>query len=410
MNNPFSVWARSTVVGVVGLLCTLATAGVAHADAPGTCTQGSPYTQGLTLTVDGAQQAPVSPGVYGSYALSLCRVAGQSQGSTNTYNFSVGGVGPGGQADLTEADSEKTFTITFVPQAGDMPLTAEGKARISSFAIDAANANAVTLSAKPIGFADIWACHEMPLQCAIDHPIASVFHEANLTGAVRYADASGIGAAGFTDLPGLTTSSGAYVFFVWASCPTNTNRDQSFSGLKIDLGGPHFLPDGTTANIGSVSAYLPAVAVASCFGASPQAYAASAAITRTEDGTTTAASKTAGVDSGLHYVLTATDAGVTVSIPDVTFSQPTYGVGTKGGKSLARVTKKVAVLARSAHLKVPKGGSLRISIASSSRKVCVATASKVYGFAKGKCSYTVKALNKMGKPAGSKRGSFAVRR
>ena len=407
MNRSFPVWARSTLIGIVGLLCTLAPAGVAQADPPGTCTMGTPYAEGLALTVNGTAQALVSTGIYGNYSLSLCRVGGTGPGSTSTYNFSVGSIVNGAQANLTAADLESTFTIVFVPQAGDTPLTAEGKARISSFVVDGANANAVTLAAKPIAFADINGCPTMPSQCIVDYPSANAFNPANLTGGIRYSDPSGNGAAGFNDLPGLTTSSGAYLFFVWASCPTNPIRDQSFSGLKIDLGSPHLLPNGSP-NVGSLSAYIPAAAVASCFGASPQAYAASAAITRTENGTTTAASATASADSGLHYVLTATDAGVTVSIPDVTFSQPTYGVGTKGGKSLARVTKKTAALAKLAHIKAPSGGSLRVTIAKSSRRVCVATTASVYGFGKGTCAYTVKAMTKAGKIAGSKPGSFVV--
>ena len=386
-------------------LAALALAATAQADPPGSCTMGTPYTTGLTFAVNGAPQAMTAPGVYGPYAVSVCRVTSQ----TNTYNFSVDRVdGSGtGQTDLTQADYDTTFTITFTPQAGDTPLTAEGKARISAFSIDPYNANTISITAKPIGFADIWQCPSAPLQCAVEVPTASVFHPANLSGSVRYADPTGAGATGFSDLPGMTLSSGAYVFFVWASCPTNPMRDQSYSGLKIDLGGPHLLPDGTV-NTGSVAAYLPAAAVASCFGASPQAYAASAAITRTESGTTTAASATAGADTGLQYVITADDAGVTISIPTVTFSQPTYKFGTKTGKSLARTSRTVKALAKSAKVKAPKGGSLRVVVAKSSRKVCAAGKASVYGFGKGTCSYTVQAVTSAGKTSKSARGSFAV--
>ena len=399
---------RVALIAVLAALAALASSAVAQADPPGTCTMGTPYTTGLTLSVDGAAQAQTADGVYGTYTLSLCRVAGSGPGSTSTYNFSVGAFSGGQQMDLSTADSDRTFTITFTPQAGDTPLTAEGKARISSFSVDPFNANAVVLSAKPIAFADIWNCPEMPLQCVIDHPVASVEHPANLTGGIRYSDPTGSGAAGFTDLPGLTTSSGAYVFFVWASCPTNPMRDQSYSGLKIDLGGPHFLPDGATPNIGSVSAYIPAAAVASCFGASPQAYAASAAITRTENGTTDPASPTAGADSGLRYVLTADDAGVTISIPDVTFSQPTYRFGTRSGRSLAKLTKRTAALAKALGVKAPKGGALRAVVAKSSRRVCAASATSVYAFAKGTCRYTVTALDAKGKAQGSGKGEFVL--
>ena len=389
----------------VALIALLAAATTAQADPPGTCTMGTPYTTNLAVTANGEPQAMTAPGVYGPYAVSVCRVTAQ----TSTYNFSVSRVDASGtnQSDLTQADYDTVFTIAFTPQAGDTPLTAEGKARISAFSIDPYNANTISITARPIGFADIWQCPSAPLQCVIERPTADVYHPANLTGAVRYADPSGAGATGFSDLPGMTLSSGAYVFFVWASCPTNPMRDQSYSGLKIDLGGPHLLPDGTV-NTGSVAAYLPAAAVASCFGASPQAYAASAAITRTESGTTTAASTTAGADTGLQYVLSADDTGVTISIPTVTFSQPTYKFGTKSGKALSKTSRTVASLAKSAKVKAPKGGSLRVVVAKASRKVCAAGKSSVYGFGKGTCSYTVQAVTSAGKTSKSAKGSFTV--
>jgi len=231
----------------LALVGAFSLASTAAADAPGTCTMGSPYTTDLAVSVDGAAQASARPGVFGPYAVSLCRVEGNGPGSTSTYNFSVQrvqGNGGNGATGLTADDAGKTFSIGFTPQAGDTPLAAEGKANIQSFGIDSTHANAVTLTAQPLGFSDIQGCMDMPVNCVTSHPTASFYNPANLSGAIRYSTASGEGAAGFSDLPGLTTSSGAYIFFVWASCPTNTNRDQSFSGLKVDLGGPHLMPDG----------------------------------------------------------------------------------------------------------------------------------------------------------------------
>jgi len=398
---------RLAVIAMIAV-GVLASGPVVQADPAGTCTMGSSYTTGVTLTVNGAPQAPSIAGVYGDYTLAVCRSAGTGPGSTSTYGFSVGRNAAGAESDLLATDYDSSFVITFTPQAGDRPLTAEGKARITSFVVDAASANAVTLTARPIAFATINGCGTMPTQCVVDHPTANSFRAANLTGAIRYADAAGNGATGFSDLPGLATSSGAFMFFVWASCPTNATRDQSFSGLKIDLGSPHFQPDGAL-NVGSLVAYIPAAAVASCFGATPQAYALAAAVTRTEAGVTTAASTTVGADTGLHYVMTADDAGVTISFPDVTFSQPTYGMSTKGGRSLARTMKKSSVLARSLGVKTPRGGSLRVTIARSSKKVCVAGSTAVYGFGKGVCSYTVQALSAAGVVQKSKQGSFKVR-
>lgn len=100
--------------------------------------------------------------------VTLCRVSGSGPGSTSTYNFSVGRVSNGAQSELTADDASKSFVIIFTPQAGDTPLTAEGKANIDGFVVDPANANTVTLTAHTIGFADINGCPVMPLQCVID--------------------------------------------------------------------------------------------------------------------------------------------------------------------------------------------------------------------------------------------------
>jgi len=408
----------------LALVSAFSLASTAAADAPGTCTMGSPYTTDLAVSVDGAAQASSGPGVFGPYAVSLCRVEGNGPGSTSTYNFSAqrvatgpsvgpgggpgGPGGGGGTTGLTAEDAGKTFSIGFTPQAGDTPLAAEGKANIQSFGIDSTHANAVTLTAQPLGFADIQGCMDMPVNCVTSHPTASFYNPANLSGAIRYSTASGEGAAGFSDLPGLTTSSGAYIFFVWASCPTNTNRDQSFSGLKVDLGGPHLMPDGSV-NSTLLKAYIPAVAVASCFGATPQAYAQNAQVTRTENGTTTTGTTGATADPGLQYVIAATDAGVTISVPQVTFSSPSYDMSTKSGKSLAKVKKTTAALTKAAKVSKPSGGSVAIVVAKSSKKVCVSTPTTVFGFGKGTCNYSAVSYSKAGKTVKSAKGSFKVK-
>ena len=416
--NPSRVAAA--VIPAAILAGALALTATASADQPGTCTMGSPYTTDLAVTVDGAPQASTSPGVFGPYAVSLCRTAGSGPGSTSTYNFSVqrvaagpsaGPGGPGGgtgTTGLTADDAGKTFGISFTPQEGDTPLAAEGKANIQSFGIDAAHGNAVTRGAQPLGFADIQGCMDMPVNCVTSHPTATFYNPANLSGAVRYATASGEGAAGFNDLPGLTTSSGAYIFFVWASCPTRATGDPSFSGLKVDLGGPHLMPDGSL-NTTMLKAYIPAQAVASCFGATPQAYAQNAQVTRTENGTTTPGSTGAGADPGLQYVITPTDAGVTISVPQVTFSAPTYDMSTKSGKSLAKVKRSSTALARAAKVSKPSGGSVSIVVAKASKKVCVATPTTVYGFGKGTCSYSAVSYSRAGKKLKSAKGSFKVK-
>lgn len=388
------------LIAIVGLIAALAAAPAALADPPGTCPMGTPFDGDLAVSVDGVDQAHPVDGVFGPYAVSLCRDVAVGASGTDTYSFSVGRVSPGGdQADLVAADLDRTFSLSFTPQAGDTPLTAEVKGRAESFAIDALAANRVTLTAKPIAFATINGCPTAPAQCIVDHPSANAYHDANLSGAVRYMTADGAGAAGFDDLPGLTTSSGAFMYFVWASCPTNPMSDQTYNGLRIDLGGPHFLPDGTTPNTTSVSAFIPAPALLACFGVTPRAYAANALVTRTEAGATAAAATTGG-DSGLVYEITADDSGVTIGVPAVTFSKPRYAFG------VARVSRRIAVLARRAGVAKPKGGSLKVVVAS--RKVCIASVTTLYGFKRGTCRYTVKAMSKRGRVVATERGTLRV--
>ena len=381
---------------------------IAGADSAGTCTQGSSFLAdgSAALAVGGVAAEPVSLSVFAdsasgvSYTLSLCRDTGN-----HVYGYSVGRLAGDNTSStgLSVDDVSKSFTVSFTPQAGDVALTSENHARASAFTIDPTT-RLVSVTASPLSFSDIYGndcpLGTTPLQCAAQVESASVDNPASLTGAVRYTDASGTGAAGFSDLPGMYTSSAAYVFFVWASCPTNSNRDQSFSGLKIDLGGPHLRHDGDP-NLGYVSAYIPAEAVAACFGDSPQHYADNAKVTRTEDGSTLNASSQSTTDAGLHYVATADANGVLIEIPEVTFSQPTYGFGTKKGKALFRKQYALSTLAKNLNVTKPKGGKFIISVLTPT--VCAHSASKLFGFKKGICRYTVTPVKRDGTVLNSER-------
>jgi len=371
---------------------------------------GAVYTTDLSFAVDGVEQAVSTPNVYGDYVVDVCRNSQTSMSDTqhqNTYSFTVQRGNEYGDQDLTAEDLAKTFTLSFTPVAGEVPLVAEGHVSIESFAISAALGNRITLTLKPIGYSDIWSCATGPIQCVVEHTQADNDKVAYIGGGVRYKDVHGWGAPGFGDLPGMTWSSAGFLFFLRASCPASVNHDDSFSGLNVDLGGPHLRADGEL-NIGSVVAFLPAAAVAGCFGGSPQAFVASAQVTRTENHRTQTATTGGTADPGLQYVLTATDAGVTLSIPNVTFSQPTYKMKTKHG-SLARTTKTVSSLVKASKLVKPSHGSLRFVIASASKRICIATKVKVYGFKTGTCKYTVTSYNSKGKKVKSKASSFKVR-
>jgi len=392
------------------------TAPNAVADAPGSCTNGTDVavSGNLTLRVDGVDQPTTvqTPGVYGDYAVSLCRWSQTGPGATNIYSWSVQAMNHNPSLavpmDLDASSLTKTFVLAFTPNAGDRILTLEAKANATSFAVDAAHGNRVTITARPLGFSDIWGndCPSgtTPLACAAAVSVASTDHVANLTGAVRYAAPDGTGLAGFSSVPGMITSSAAYVFFVWVTCPAPGSA-MTADGIKVDLGGPHFKHDGTTPNTSVESVFLPADAIATCFGSSPQAFAASAQITRTENGVTQVGSTSTSVAAGLQYTISATDAGATISIPEVTFSQPTYKFRPKGGRNLARKALALTSVAKTAHLSVPAKGRIAAAVATSTKRtLCTATAKTLYEFGKaGKyCAFTLKSYRSNGKVYASK--------
>ena len=372
-------------------------------DAP---TGGSTYTQiSLGVFEDGGSK----------YGVSLCRDT-----NNNAYNYSISGVNSnsGDIQGLSGSDTSKYFTITFTPIATDIPLTSENHALVASFTVDQAQANQITLTAQPLAFTDIWNCPNPPAQCAASPPDGSVHdNPASLAGSVRYLDstkpAGQNGAAGFDDLPGMALSSGAYYFFVWASCPTNANRDQSYSGLKIDLGGPHLKEDGTTQNSAVVQAWIPATAIAQCFGADPATYVANAKVTRTESGSTTTLTSGDSTSSPTIYNISVTTdgsgnaTGVLLTVPDATFSVPRYNFTAK--KTLFRTAKTITSLAAGLNVSKPSGGRLVVTINASSKNYCAAGVTSVYGFKKNKpCSFTLKAYKANGRVKTTKTGTFQI--
>ncbi len=409
---------------------TLLTASSAGADPPGRCTMGTQVTDGggklaMTLSVGntprgGTSFTQIALGVFEhggtKYGVSLCRDT-----NNNAYNYSISGVNSnsGDIQGLAESDAAKYFTITFTPTSTDIPLTSENHALVSTFSVDSGIANVITLTAQPLAFTDIWGCPNPPAQCAAAPPNGSVHdNPASLAGSVRFLDstkpAGQNGAAGFDDLPGMTLSSGAYYFFVGASCPTNAMRDQSYSGLKIDLGGPHLKEDGTTQNSALVQAWIPATAIAQCFGADPATYVANAQVTRTESGlTATLTSGSSTTSPTVYNISVTTDAsgnatGVLLTVPDATFSVPRYNFTAK--KTLFGTSKTFASLAAGLKVAKPAGGHFGVTINRSSKNFCAAGVTKVFGFTKNKtCSFTLKAYKSNRQVQTTKTGSFAIK-
>lgn len=91
--------------------------------------------------------------------------------------------------------------------------------------------------------------------------------------------------------------------------------------IKASLGGPHFLADGTTLNIGSLQAFIPDAAVLNMFEVSSgELTSDSLSVTRTESGETADA----------PFELEQVDGGILVSMDNVHFSSPSYNIGLAG--------------------------------------------------------------------------------
>lgn len=86
-------------------------------------------------------------------------------------------------------------------------------------------------------------------------------------------------------------------------------------GLEVTIAGPHFKADGTTLNVGSMSAFLPETFLTQAFGIGiADVNSETFAVSRTDASGTATAPWTYRVVPG----------GIAVDVPSITFSSPTY--------------------------------------------------------------------------------------
>ena len=358
------------------------------------------------MSINGVETAASEPGRYGPYWVVVCQDTGNKD-----YDVLAGLVdgSPSHQGRFTSADLDTEFKVSFLPDSTIKPLFAQGHGNMSSFTIDAADSNRVTLVTKPLLYSDIYEndCGNVgPADCvlAVRGNKASA-DNIEIRVAIRYTEVGTTAPEGADVLQGMYWSSAAYYFWLRPSCPTFGG---TASSLSFEVGGPHFKADGTTQNLGSVNVFLPTTAVVGCFGAPPSVVKDSLAVSRTENGTTTTATTGSTTDLGLQYVLSADDAtGLTLNIPQVTFSKPKYNMKTKNGKSLARKSVTNASVLSLARLKKPTGGSYKV--VSRSTKICRATSSKLFAWKAGTCKVSVTTYDKKGKKLSSKSVSIRVR-
>lgn len=140
------------------------------------------------------------------------------------------------------------------------------------------------------------------------------------TAAKSDSDYLGAGVDMSMDQSGNTTFRGAYFGLVSAmggfvQAVRNSDGTQSLVAI---LGAPHFLADGVTPNVGSLSAFLPNSVLESLFGLPAGGVVTSSLLRATRtDGATT---------SDAPFTVTPTNGGVIVKLTDITFSSPTYTI------------------------------------------------------------------------------------
>ena len=383
---------RGAAIGGIGLLLSVITVGIfsplVNADSQaGVCNSGTAVTG--TLKVDGVS---VETKTTSTYAMTVCR-----DDRMFSYSIQIGRNDYGVlKEDLTAADAEKLFEVTFTPKAGDVPTTAEGYMRGQTFTIG----STVTIAAKPIvnmsmvddpnrlcdrkEFTDS-AC----IARSATRDLASL-----LIIYVRFDTSSS--SSDFSKLTGAMVSSSANLYEVRVSglCPAESSDtsegDESVTSesahsaafdstsLEIKMVGPHFKLDGKTLNTGMLEAVIPQATITSCFGGTAEELAEGMSMTRTEAGATENVIPSLTSTTGLQYITSVANGALTVSVPSMTFSQPTYKM------TLKSTAKKLAAKPTVAK---PTGVSWKIS----NKKVTV-TAKATKGV-----TYKVAATLKTGK-------------
>jgi len=109
-------------------------------------------------------------------------------------------------------------------------------------------------------------------------------------------------------------------------------------GLEVTIAGPHFKADGTTLNVGSMSAFLPESFLSQSFGLSvADVNDSTFAVTRSDGSGTSVA----------PWTYRAVPDGIAVEVASITFSSPTYRI-TKSSNSTTSQTFPPAANPKSA--------------------------------------------------------------
>lgn len=304
---------------------------------------GNTVTTGATLTVDGS----ANTGGGATYGAQVCK---SSQG---LYNFMVGRLAPSGGGGYTinetgvAGDVGKVYALTFTLTGGDQPTSAEVYGNMTGYTIAG---QTVTVTGTPgqltqinYGGASAYAaCNAAPftgtyaggLCAAIPCGLGStdcVDDVATFHGSVRSA------ATASPTLSGMYISSAVNLYQVsLTNCAgvsygrrlqrgrPATRQDGGANRpaptLDVQMIGPHYKASSNTLNTGSLKAFIPFALMQACFGTDAATVAQQMGVTRAEGGIDTS------LVAGTNFTVTAGVGGLTVSVPTITFSSPTYKI------------------------------------------------------------------------------------
>lgn len=382
---------------------------------PANCSgNGTPVT-GATMTYSNGVDSGTADTTVGKPGFMACRDSGKN------YYMVMIGLNNGSSIDEDlGAYKDYTFSITVPTTAGDVIGFADGLGSISNYVI---NTSSVSFNVTPARV-NVVNGSDRPAGC--DPPSENGRYKASCSGtnasATEFAARVSVRYSAFASpsfLPGMTVSANADLFYVQvdAGCPTARGGSADVAtALDIQLLGPHFEADGTTVNTGSLTAFLPTSTILSCFGSTmdPTTIAESVQLERTEDGAlqvAQAVATTAAATTGLAYVVTPSVGGLTVTVPTITFSQPTYKMKFGAGKAAASVKKgkkrtKSQILSDNS-ITLAKGQKMSVKIAKASKKVCAVSGTSIKAKKAGTCSYTV-IVKKGKKTISTKSGTLTV--
>ena len=231
--------------------------------------------------------------------------------------------------ELGGGNLAKTFAVTF-STGSDAASMLMALGDTQSFVI---SGSTVTVSAKPVAttkidFANGDPCKTSPFTEACAGGGTKSNYAAFLNETLRYGNDS------YAKLTGAYMSATASLFDAQLDSACFGAQADAGQGVERDLAtllnlkllGPHFKADNTTLNTGTMKVVIPLATVLTCFGtsATPTGLVSETTMERTESGTTVPVLPTGS--GGLQYTITPGIAGLTITVPTVTFSQPTYGM------------------------------------------------------------------------------------